>query len=234
LGVNQPWQDPSALVNAPQLGETAAEGLEAGDTRIHSCIYRNGALWFTHSTFLPASGTITNSAVDWWQVNPSALTVTQFGRISDPAAKIWYYYPSLDVNANGDMLVGYSSSSATAYGGAQYALHLAGDAANTVETPVQFVNGLAGYYKTYGGGRNVGEIIPERLLTLLIIPSGLFRNGPIQAVTGVPRLPMYPIRVRPPAAFPQGKQRRVSAIREQPLTGRLSPGPPDIMSNTGS
>ena len=154
LGVNQPWQDPSALVNAPQLGETAAKGLEAGDTRIHSCIYRNGALWFTHSTFLPASGTITNSAVDWWQVNPSALTVTQFGRISDPAAKIWYYYPSLDVNANGDMLVGYSSSSATAYGGAQYALHLAGDAANTVETPVQFVNGLAGYYKTYGGGRN--------------------------------------------------------------------------------
>jgi hypothetical protein len=154
LGVNQPWGEPTALVNAPQLGETAAHGAEAGDTRIHSCIYRNGSLWFTHSTFLPASGTITNGAVDWWQVNPTALSITQFGRISDPAAKIWYYYPSLDVNTNGDMLIGYSTSSATAYAGAQYALRLAGDAANTLETAVQFVNGVAGYYKTYGGGRN--------------------------------------------------------------------------------
>jgi GEVED domain-containing protein/fibronectin type III domain protein len=154
LGVNQPWQEPSALVDAPELGETKAKGLEAGDTRVHSCIYRNGSLWFTHSIFLPASGTITNAAVDWWQVNPSALSITQFGRITDAAAKIWYYYPSLDVNANGDMLIGYSTSSATAYGGAQYALRLASDAANTLETAVQYVNGVAGYYKTYGGGRN--------------------------------------------------------------------------------
>ena len=154
LGVNQPWGEPTALLNAPQLGETAAKGLEAGDTRIHSCIYRNGSLWFTHSVFLPSSGTITNGAVDWWQVNPSALSVTQFGRISDPAAKIWYYYPSLDVNANGDMLIGYSTSSSTTYGGAQYALRLASDPANTLESAVQFVNGVAGYYKTFGGGRN--------------------------------------------------------------------------------
>ncbi len=154
LGINQPWQEPSALVNAPQLGETAAKGLEAGDTRIHSCIYRNGSLWFTHSVFLPASGTIKNAAVDWWQINPSALTVTQFDRIADPNAAIWYYYPSLDVNANGDMLIGYSTSSSTTYGGAQYALRLASDAVNTLETANQFVNGGAGYYKTYGGGRN--------------------------------------------------------------------------------
>ena len=154
LGVNQPWDEPTALLEAPELGETPAKGLEAGDTRIHSCIYRNGSLWFTHSIFLPASGTTTNGGVDWWQVNPTALSVTQFGRISDPAAKIWYYYPSLDVNANGDMLIGYSTSSSTTYGGAQYALRLASDAANTLETSVQFVNGVAGYYKTYGGGRN--------------------------------------------------------------------------------
>ena len=154
LGINQPWQEPSALLSAPQKGETAAKGLEAGDTRIHSCIYRNGSLWFTHSIFLPASGTITNGAVDWWQINPSALTVTQFDRIADPNAAIWYYYPSLDVNANGDMLIGYSTSSSTTYGSAQYALRLASDAVNTLETANQFVNGVAGYYKTYGGGRN--------------------------------------------------------------------------------
>ncbi len=154
LGINQPWQDPSALEDAPQLGETATRGLEAGDTRIHSVIYRNGSLWFTHTVFLPASGTIKNAAIDWWQINPSALTVTQFDRIADPNSLIWYYYPSLDVNANGDMLIGYSASSSTTYGGAQYALRMSSDPVNTLETPVQFVNGLAGYYKTYGGGRN--------------------------------------------------------------------------------
>jgi hypothetical protein len=154
LGINQPWQDPTALEHAPESGETVAKGVEAGDTRIHSCIYRNGSLWFTHTVFLPASGTVTNSAVDWWQVNPSALTVTQFDRLADANKLIWYYYPSLDINANGDMLIGYSNSSSTTFCGSQYSLHLATDAASTLETPVQFVNGLAGYYQTYGGGRN--------------------------------------------------------------------------------
>jgi hypothetical protein len=154
LGINQPWQDPSALEHAPEKGETAAKGTEAGDTRIHSVIYRNGSLWFTHGVFLPASGTVTNCAVDWWQINPSTLSVIQFDRIADANKLIWYYYPSLDVNVNGDMLIGYSNSSATTYAGAQYSLRVAADPVNTLETPDQFVNGVAGYYKTYGGGRN--------------------------------------------------------------------------------
>jgi hypothetical protein len=154
LGVNQPWQDPSALEHAPEKGETAAKGVEAGDTRIHSVIYRNGSLWFTHGVFLPASGTVKNCAVDWWQVNPSTLSIIQFNRIADANALIWYYYPSLDVNANGDMLIGYSNSSLTTYAGASYSLRLATDPVNTLESPVQFVSGVAGYYKTYGGGRN--------------------------------------------------------------------------------
>ena len=154
LGINQPWKEPTTLQKAPESGETKAHGIECGDTRIHSVIYRNGSLWFTHTVFLPATGTTTHSGVDWWQVNPSSLTVLQFNRIADASSNIWYYYPSLDVNANNDLLIGYSSSSSTTYAGAQYALRLSTDAQNTVETPVQFVNGLAGYYKTYGGGRN--------------------------------------------------------------------------------
>ncbi|MGH2565133.1 MAG: fibronectin type III domain-containing protein, partial [Ginsengibacter sp.] len=74
--------------------------------------------------------------------------------IADANSKIWYFYPSLNVNANNDMLIGCSASSSTMFAGAQYALHLSSDPVNTVQTPVQFVNGLAGYYKTYGGGRN--------------------------------------------------------------------------------
>ncbi|MDQ6844582.1 MAG: hypothetical protein M3Z92_09555, partial [Bacteroidota bacterium] len=154
LGINQPWKEPTTLTKAPESGQTATRGLEAGDTRINTVIYRNGSLWFTHAVFLPATGTTTHSGVDWWQVNPSALTVTQFNRIADASSNFWYFYPSLNVNASNDMLIGYSASRATTFAGAQYALHLSTDAPNTVQTPVQFVNGLASYYKTYGGGRN--------------------------------------------------------------------------------
>lgn len=149
IGVNQPWSE--TAVNAPQLGSTNL--IEDGDTRIHSCIYRNSSLWFTHSVFLPAT-TPTYAASDWWQINPAAATVTQFGRIADPAGKIFYYYPSLDVNTNGDMLIGYSMSGPSNYASAEYALHLSTDAVNTLETPVLFKAGVAGYFKDYGGGRN--------------------------------------------------------------------------------
>lgn len=149
LGVNQPWSETS--VNAKQQGNSNA--LEDGDTRIGNAIYTNGSLWFTHTAFLPASSP-TYSGVDWWQVDPSALTVTQFGRVSDPAGQIFYYYPSIQVNGNGDAFLGYCLSSSTMYSSAGYAFHASSDAVNTMETGVTYKSGVAGYYKTYGGGRN--------------------------------------------------------------------------------
>jgi len=149
IGVNQPWSE--TAINATQLGSSNL--IEDGDTRIHSCIYRNSALWFTHTVFLPSS-TPTYSGADWWQINPSAATVTQFGRIADAAGKIFYYYPSLDVNTNGDMVIGYNLSGPSNYVSSAYALHLSTDAAGTLETPVIFKAGIAGYFKDYGSGRN--------------------------------------------------------------------------------
>jgi hypothetical protein len=149
VGVNQPWSQTE--INARQLGN--ANLIESGDTRIHSCILRNGLLWITHTVFLPASAP-TYSGVDWWQLDPTTLGVRQFDRIADAGGTNFYYYPSLDVNTTNDMLIGYSASSANAYVGAQYALHLSSDASSTIETPLQFVNGVAGYYKTYAGTRN--------------------------------------------------------------------------------
>lgn len=149
VAVNRPWSE--SRVNAPQLGNPNL--IEDGDARIHSCIYRNGSLWFTHTVFLPAVGP-THSAADWWQIDPSATTVAQFGRIEDSAGKIFYYYPSLDVNVNNDMLIGFSMSGPNNYASAEYALHLSTDAAGTLETPNLFKAGIAGYFKTYGAGRN--------------------------------------------------------------------------------
>jgi len=149
IGINQPWSETS--VNAKQLGNT--NGLEDGDTRTGNSLYINGSLWFTHTVFLPASSP-KNSGIDWWQINPSTMAVQQFGRIYDATGAIFYYYPSIAVNSNGDALLGYCTSSSTAYSSAGYAFHAAADAANTMETGVIYKAGVAGYYKTYGGGRN--------------------------------------------------------------------------------
>ncbi|MBA3649148.1 MAG: fibronectin type III domain-containing protein [Chitinophagales bacterium] len=149
IGVNQPWSE--STVGAKQLG--SSNTIEDGDTRIHSCIYRSGSLWFCHSVFLPASSP-THTANDWWQVNPSNSTVTQFGRIEDTNGSTFYYYPSLDVNANGDMMIGYSMSGTSNYASAVYAYRASTDALNTLQSPVIYKAGVASYYKTFGSGRN--------------------------------------------------------------------------------
>jgi len=145
VGVNQPWNGTS--INAPQNGSTRL--IEDGDTRIGNAVYINGSLWFTHTVFL---STPSRSAVDWWQVNPTAASVMQFGRIDNSPA--YNYYPSIAVNANNDVLIGYNQSSTTAYIGAKYSFRAGTDPVNTLEDPNLFKAGIAPYYKTYGGNRN--------------------------------------------------------------------------------
>lgn len=67
---------------------------------------------------------VTRSAVQWFklQVGTDGLTYSAHGRIYDAAwsSPYWYHFPSLNVNAAGDLLVGFSGSRATEYIGAFY------------------------------------------------------------------------------------------------------------------
>jgi hypothetical protein len=68
------------------------------------------------------SRTVSRSAVQWFklQVGTSGLSYTAHGRIYDAASSTpyWFHYPSLNVNAAGDLLVGFSGAKATEYLGA--------------------------------------------------------------------------------------------------------------------
>ncbi len=152
IGVNQPWDENS--VSATQAGSTG-NTIENGDTRVMNGVaYINNSLWFTHNVFLPA-GNPTYSGVDWLQVNPASMAVTQFGRVADPAGKAFYYYPSLNVNSNGDALLGYCVSSIDSfYASAAYSFHAAADAPNTMQSRYIYKPGQAAYFKDFGGGRN--------------------------------------------------------------------------------
>jgi hypothetical protein len=102
----------SRLSGAPQFGDPNT--IDPGDTRLLNAVYRNGSLWTTHHV----AGAGGKLEVAWYQVNPATASFVQQGRISDPIR--WYYYPSIAVNQNGDVAVGFSGSSSIEYASAYY------------------------------------------------------------------------------------------------------------------
>ncbi len=139
---------PSPPNLAPQLG--IPDKIGVFDARMNTVVYRNGSLWATHTVFLPATSP-THSAVDWWQVGTDG-TVQQFGRIEDPSGTYFYAYPSLSVNVNGDMLIGYSRMASTEYASAAYTFRTSADPVGTVRNEYVVQPGQ-GTYALYDGAR---------------------------------------------------------------------------------
>ncbi len=150
------WQEFSPVINfAPQLG--SSENIDTEDGRIQSCVYRNGSLWVSHTVYLPATGTPTRTAAQWWQINMSASAlgqVQQFGRIDDPTAANFYAFPTLAVNQYGDVMLGYTHFGTGIYPSGAYSMRLASDPPNTMESEVMLKAGEASYFKDFGTGEN--------------------------------------------------------------------------------
>jgi hypothetical protein len=136
---------------APQSGATQL--IQNNDARIHDAVFRNGSLWCAQTAFLPAT-TPTHTAAQWWQIDPATANVQQFGRVEDTTAAQFFAFPSIAVNAYDDVLLGYSSFSATQFPSANYSLRLHTDAPNTMRPSVQFRAGLAKYFKIFSGTQN--------------------------------------------------------------------------------
>jgi hypothetical protein len=152
------WNPPVAAVSSvaaftsseslpvvPQAGNL--NGIDASDTRLLNAVYRNGSLWTTHH--VAVGGKI---EVAWYQINPSAGAVASQGRISDPNRG--YFYPSIAVNDNNDVAIGFSGSSAAQYASAYYTARRSIDPAGTTQPPSLLKTGEAPYLKTgetFGG-----------------------------------------------------------------------------------
>jgi hypothetical protein len=149
------WQDSAAENFAPQLGSSAL--IDTDDDRIENCVYRNGSLWAAQTVYFPATGTATRSAAQWWQINTASGSlgvVQQLGARDDPSGQFDYAYPTLDVNANDDMMIGYSRFGASQYASANYSFRLHNDPPNTLEADTVFKAGEAPYFKDFGTGDN--------------------------------------------------------------------------------
>ncbi len=126
----------------------------AGDSRIQNVVYRSGSVWATHTVFLPSPD---RAAVQWWKIDPLSPGLPQQGLIDDPDDSapegLWHFaYPSIAVNANDDVLIGYSRFNLGAYAGTAYSLRTGGEPGAWAQAGIK--GGEACYYKTYGGLRN--------------------------------------------------------------------------------
>ena len=141
---------PGSADFAPQLG--SIQKIQNNDAKMQNVVYRNGSLWCTHHVFLPATSP-THTAVQWWEID-TVGNISQRARIEDGTGANYYAFPSMAVNVNSDVLIGYSSFSASQYASSEYAYRSVNDALNTMQTPVQYKSGLASYYKTQSGTTN--------------------------------------------------------------------------------
>lgn len=127
---------------APQFG--TATKIDAGDSRLQNCAMRGGTIWCAHTIFLPVA-TPTRSAVQWFQLDPAQRQIVQRGRIDDPSGTNFYAYPSIAVNRNNDVLVGYNRFSSSDYPSAEFSFRLATDPATTMQPETMFKHGEASY-----------------------------------------------------------------------------------------
>lgn len=114
--------------NAAQPGGTVT----TGDTRMLGAMAYGGTLYAAHAIGCnPGTGVV--ACVQWLQIgNPGGSpTLLQQGIRGGAGSRS---YPSLAVDASGDLLLHYAYSSASAYPGVRYAAHVASDAAGTLGT----------------------------------------------------------------------------------------------------
>jgi T5SS/PEP-CTERM-associated repeat protein len=140
-------QSTSVPTNSPQPGTSTT--IDNGDDRFSANVVQVG-------NFLYAVQNITvsgRSAVRWTIADASTFNTVQQGTISDPTLS--YFYPSIAVNAVGDVVVGFSGSSSSTFA-STYAVvgTSAGGAAGgslTFGTPLQTKAGTDFYSDTRWG-----------------------------------------------------------------------------------
>lgn len=138
------WADfiPNFRDILPQLGSTRK--IYGGDARLANVVYREGTLYAAHTIFLPPNNP-GQAAVQWWEVTPGGST-RQTGRI-ESAGNVDYAYPSVAVNRNLEMLIGFNRFASNRYAGGWYNFRDRHDVPGSLRQVTLLKDGEAPYYK---------------------------------------------------------------------------------------
>jgi hypothetical protein len=177
-GTRTAWLVPVSPYNNPPGVPQPGTGvlLDSVDRRIMSGVVRNGSLWTGHAIQDPAVDA--EAVVRWYQFNVtgapgSAPTLLQSGNV-DPGPGVHTWLPHINVDADGNMGLGFSVGGANQYAAIGYTGRFASDPAGTTH-PVQIARAGTGAYTQGGWGEYSG---------LAIDPDGytfwLFNEYPIK------------------------------------------------------
>jgi hypothetical protein len=225
------WSTPSAGNVLPQEG---GGGIDSGDSRVGSAVLRAGHIYYAQTIGGLQSQ---HSAVQWVELDTDGNFV-QGGRIDDPSANPWnggksYAFPSIAVNAAGDVIVGFSEFQAGDFVDAGYAYRESGDPPNTLRAPVTLKEG-EGVYEKYRSGRNrwgdysssQADPVDDSLWTLQEYARAPSGKGNRSGRWGVwwGRVGDGPEVVRPQCVVPAATGKTLSAARALLTAGRCSVG----------
>jgi uncharacterized repeat protein (TIGR01451 family) len=117
-------------IDADQPGTTT--DVSTNDPRLHNAVFRDGRLWTTHSAGYPQV-TADRTVVAWYELDPAASPnpIVQSSLI-DGGSGVHHFFPSIAVNANNDMAIGFSRSSASLFVEGVYTGRESSDPAGTV------------------------------------------------------------------------------------------------------
>jgi hypothetical protein len=113
------------------------------------------SLWLAHSVANPLNTALTSPR--WYQLNVTGGTVVTSGPMQQstwaPDSAVARWMPSLAVDKDGNMAIGYSASSSTLFPAIRYAGRLATDPANTLgQTETSLIEGTASQCCTFADG----------------------------------------------------------------------------------
>jgi hypothetical protein len=146
------------LADMPQPGNPPVT-IESNDRRALDAVWRDDYLWLT-TTIDPNSGIDSGQATAMWiKIDTSvlsSLTIADSGTIGgeDIATGAYTTFPSVSVNVNEDVVVGFSASAPTVYAGAYFVNREATDSAGVMSGATIVKAGVDKYDRTFGGTRN--------------------------------------------------------------------------------
>lgn len=131
--------------DAPALGSTTP--LDTVDSRLMNAVYRNGAIWTTHCINVDG-----RAASRWYKINIVNVTLADYGTIQDPV--MYYFFPTIMVNTNDDVVMGFSGTCSGQYAAAYYTGRLSSDPTGAMAPPMLLKAGEATYNLIDSYGRN--------------------------------------------------------------------------------
>ncbi len=150
-GVGAPGHTCPVTIRQGDVGDAFVRG---------NVVFRNGKIYYPQTVALPTGGITNNSRfVAQWTVLNNDGTFSDGGRLEDATATRinggkHYSYPSLSVNKNNAMILGFSEWESDDYPDAGYAVRFGNDPAGTLRDPIIYKEGEDYYQKTFSGTRN--------------------------------------------------------------------------------